>query len=119
MPNRARQIIPFPNAHHKAVVRPKRGKKRRWTLALVCLAMVVFVVCAGAQWVRQESRMRALNVQYEGLLKQQQELQADNELLQQQIDRVLQDPNYLEQLARQMGLVKPDDVIYLTIDPAP
>lgn len=119
MPNRARQIIPFPNAPVKTSVRPQAKPRRRWSLILVCALLSIYLVCSGVQWVRQEIRLRALVAQYEELVRQQQELQAGNELLQQQIDRLRQDPVYLEQLAREMGMVKPGDTIYLSIDPTP
>ncbi|NLW16764.1 MAG: septum formation initiator family protein [Firmicutes bacterium] len=69
--------------------------------------------------MRQERRMRILATRYEELLRRQQELQADNERLQGQIQRLLEDPAYLERLAREMGMVKPGDTIYLSSDPHP
>ncbi|HBK86446.1 MAG TPA: hypothetical protein DDZ53_10490 [Firmicutes bacterium] len=119
MPNKARQIIPFPKTPIKSTVRPQEKAKRRWPLIFVCTLLVIYLAGAGVQWVRQELRMRALIAQCEELLKQQKELQVENEVLQQQIDRLLNDPVYLEQLAREMGMVKPGDTIYLSIDPRP
>ncbi len=61
--------------------------------------------------------MRALVTRCEELLRRQQQLQADNQLLQEQIERLLTDPAYLERLAREMGMVKPNDTIYVSTDP--
>lgn len=118
MPNRARQIIPFPKTQETRQ-QAKATKRRRWPVLLLCSLLSIYLVCAGIQWVRQEMRLRALTVQYEEMLGRQQQLQADNELLQQQIQRLLEDPFYLEQLAREMGMVKPGDTIYLSSDPIP
>lgn len=122
MPNRAQQIIPFPKTPVKTKSSTRhqaKTTKRRWPVILVCGFLSIYLVCAGVQWVRQELRLRALVTQYEELLEQQQGLQADNELLQKQIDRLLGDPVYLEQLAREMGMVKPGDTIYVSSDPTP
>lgn len=118
MPNRARQIIPFPKTPN-ARPQARTNKRRRWPVILLCSLLSVYLVCAGVQWVRQEIRLRALTTQYEDMLTRQQQLQADNELLQRQIQRLLEDPFYLEQLAREMGMVKPGDTIYLSSDPIP
>lgn len=115
MPNRARQIIPFPNAPSKRQ-QPKTNK-RRWPVILLCLCLSAYFLCVGVQWVRQEMRMRALVTRCEELLRRQQQLQADNQLLQEQIQRLLNDPAYLERLAREMGMVKPGDTIYMSTDP--
>lgn len=122
MPNKAQQIIPFPKTPVKTKPSTRhqaKNTKRRWPVMLVCAFLSIYLVCAGVQWVRQELRLRALVTQYEELLEQQQGLQADNELLQKQIDRLLGDPVYLEQLAREMGMVKPGDTIYVSSDPTP
>ncbi len=126
MPNRARQIIPFPQTPVKTKAKPStrhqaktKTTRRRWPVILVCTLLSAYLVCLGIQWVRQELRLRALVAQYEELLGRQQELQAEKELLQQQIDRLLEDPVYLEQLAREMGMVKPGDTIYVPSDPTP
>lgn len=63
--------------------------------------------------MRQEKRLQGLTARYEELLEQQEDLQKDKELMQEQINRLQQDPLYLEQLAREMGMVKPNDTIYV------
>lgn len=118
MPNRARQIIPFPTTPN--IQQPiKAPKRKRWPVFLLCSLLSIYLVCAGVQWVRQETRLRALTAQYEDLVGRQQQLQGDNESLQRQIQRLLDDPLYLEQLAREMGMVRPGDTIYLSSDPVP
>ncbi len=123
MPNRARQIIPFPNTPRARTPSTRRQAKTttklRWPVIILCLVLSAYFLCAGVQWVRQERRMRILATRYEELLRRQQELQADNERLQGQIQRLLEDPAYLERLAREMGMVKPGDTIYLSSDPHP
>lgn len=116
VPNRARQIVPFPVTPGKTSKRPRAKVKLRWPRLLVFALLLIYFVCAGAQWVRQELRVRALKEQYEEMLLQLQNLHADNKQLQQQIERLQNDPNYLEQLAREMGMVKPGDTIYLPVD---
>ncbi|NLY54461.1 MAG: septum formation initiator family protein [Firmicutes bacterium] len=116
MPNRARQIVPFPVSPGKTSKRPRNKVKLRWPRLLVFALLLTYFACAGVQWVRQEMRMRALKQQYEALLIEMQRLHADNKLLQQQIERLQNDPTYLEQLAREMGMVKPGDTIYLPIE---
>jgi cell division protein FtsB len=121
MPNRARQIIPFPAAparpNFSSARKSKHSKKQKKVVWLVCALLVVFLAAAGTQLVRQEIRMRQLMLQQEELLERQRQLQSNNESLQNQIQRLLDDPTYLEQLARQMGMVKPDDTIYIKADP--
>lgn len=118
MPNRARQIIPFPKV--TTTRQPaKAPKRKRWPVILLCSLLTLYLVGAGVQWARQEVRLRALTAQYEEMLLRQQQLQVSNEMLQQRIQSLLKDPSYLEQLAREMGMVRPGDTIYLLSDPIP
>lgn len=124
MPNRARQIIPFPKTEIgrppvKVKAKATVTKRRRWPVLFLCVILTVYLVAAGAQWVRQERRLRDLTAQYEAMLVRQQQLHNHNELMQQQIQRLLEDPVYLEQLAREMGMVRPGDTIYISTDLTP
>lgn len=60
--------------------------------------------------------MRDLAGRYAELSAKQETLTKQNEVLREQIDRLLHDPGYIEQLAREMGMVKPGDTVYLPAD---
>lgn len=62
--------------------------------------------------------MRQLRQSYSQLTAVQEQLQTSNDSIQRQIDSLTKDPAYLEQLARQMGMVKPSDTIYLPVSPS-
>lgn len=57
--------------------------------------------------------MSELRQSYQQLLAAQESLQETNQSLQRQIESLTNEPAFLEQLARQMGMVKPSDTIYL------
>lgn len=83
---------------------------------VILLCTALYLIWAGSQLIRQEMRMRELRQSYDQLLAAQESLQQTNESLQSQIEGLANDPAFLEQLARQMGMVKPKDTIYLPID---
>lgn len=83
---------------------------------MLCVVFL-YLVWAGSQLVRQEMRMQALEAQYQTLAKRQAALGEQNEALQEELYRVLHDPQFLEQLARRMGMVKPGDTVYVPARP--
>lgn len=59
--------------------------------------------------------MHQLHQSYNQLIAVEEQLQTSNDSIGRQIDSLTKDPAYLEQLARKMGLVKPNDTIYLPV----
>lgn len=115
MPVSAQRIVPFPSRpkpNANSIQRP-RPSRRPWLRAAVLLVTAIYLVWAGSQLVSQELRMRQLRAQYDELAVAQEELQAANDELQRKIESLNSDPDFLEQLARSMGMVKPNDTIYL------
>ncbi len=62
--------------------------------------------------------MRQLKESYAELLLAQSELEYANQKILERIDSLRHDPAFLEQLARQMGMVKSNDKVYLPVDPS-
>ncbi len=60
--------------------------------------------------------MRDLAGRYATLTAKHETLTSQNSKLREQIDRLLNDPSYIEQLAREMGMVKPGDTVYIPSD---
>lgn len=120
MPAKARRIIQFP-AHNPHPVYNRRkqpaARRRRWPRFVMLCVVFLYLVWAGSQLVRQEMRMQALEAQYQTLAKRQAALGEQNEALQEELYRVLHDPQFLEQLARRMGMVKPGDTVYVPARP--
>ncbi len=120
MPANAPRIVQFPAAkpgqNQGQIRRPQVERRRPWLRAAILLCTALYLIWAGSQLIRQEVRMRELRQSYERLQAAQESLQQTNESLQSQIEGLANDPEFLEQLARQMGMVKPRDTIYLPID---
>lgn len=116
----APRIVQFPafgvSRNQGQSKRPQVERRRPWLRVAVLLCAAVYLLWAGSQLIRQEVRMRQLQESYQQLITAQKQLQLTNESLQTQIDGLANDPAYLEQLARQMGMVKPTDTIYLPVD---
>lgn len=62
-------------------------------------------------------RMRQLHQRFDQLTAVREQLLASNQSISQQIESLTKDPTYLEQLAREMGMVKPSDTVYLPVSP--
>lgn len=125
MSAQTKRVVPFPQrpsptptrTQAKAPAPKDKTKVRPGIRFLVISVLTVYLLVAGSALIKQEMRMRDLMGRYRAVEQQQQLLQADNERLRQEIDRLKNDRAYIEQLAREMGMVKPSDVIYLPVTP--
>jgi len=94
----------------------KAPKKSRLIRLLVVGVLIGYLLWAGTQLAAQERRMRDLAGRYAELSAKQETLIRQNSALEEQIEKLLHDPRYIEQLAREMGMVKPDDTVYVPAD---
>lgn len=116
MPASSPRVVQFPSAkpsQSQVKQRRPKAKRRPWLRAVLLLSAALYLVWAGSQLIRQEVRMSELRQSYQQLLAAQESLQETNQSLQRQIESLTNEPAFLEQLARQMGMVKPSDTIYL------
>ena len=83
---------------------------RKW--GLICL-FVYLAIMLGIQ----EIRLQRVRIQVDGLRRQIVTVTEQNKALQQQVD-LLEDPDYVERLAREeLGLVRPGEIQYVEIEP--
>ncbi|MDR7422135.1 MAG: septum formation initiator family protein [Armatimonadota bacterium] len=96
--------------------RPVRHPVPRWAL-LLALAVAVVVVLAGfsaAAWQGYLLRREAASLE-----REREALRRQNAALREEI-RLLQQPEYVERLAReQLGLVRPDEIAIILVAPTP
>jgi cell division protein FtsB len=96
----------------RAVARPRAARVRVSTRAAVLLVLVLVVLTFAIAPLRELMSQRN---KLDGLQRQAQILQGQNDALQRRIQQ-LQDPAYLERLAREcLGMVEPGETAFVTV----
>jgi cell division protein FtsB len=93
-----------------AEVRTRRRLRvtpRAALLALVVLALLLYLLVPLKGYLAQRSRL-------EDLARQTQRLEQQNAALRDQV-RQLKDPAYVERLARCLGMVRPGEIAFVTV----
>jgi cell division protein FtsB len=97
-----------------ALPRPKFKLPRQGWAPIVAVLLIAGLIAAvviepTTQLIQQRERI-------EGMSSELDELTTTNQALEDRIDR-LQDPDYLEQEAREVGLVRPGETAYVVMPP--
>ncbi|MGI6359346.1 MAG: FtsB family cell division protein [Bacillota bacterium] len=120
MPASVPRIIQFPSrrpaANQAISKRPQPNRRRPWLRVVVLFCAALYLIWAGSQLFEQEMRMRQLQKTYAELLAAQSALEDANQQAMERIENLQNDPAFLEQLARQMGMIKSTDKVYLPVD---
>jgi cell division protein FtsB len=97
-----------------ALPRPKIKMPRSgWAPVVAVLLILGLIVAIAAEPARQ---LMAQRDRINGMASELDELTTTNQALDDRIDR-LQDPDYLEQEAREVGLVRPGETAYVVMPP--
>ena len=97
-----------------ALPRPKIKMPRSgWAPVVAVLLILGLIVAIAAEPARQ---LMAQRDRINGMSSELDELTTTNQALEDRIDR-LQDPDYLEQEAREVGLVRPGETAYVVMPP--
>jgi cell division protein FtsB len=93
-----------------AEARPSRRGRitpRAALLALVVLSLLLYMIIPFKAYLAQRSRLEQLE-------RQTSALEQKNTVLRQQVGQ-LKDPEYVEQLARCLGMVRPGEIAFVTV----
>jgi cell division protein FtsB len=97
-----------------ALPRPKIKMPRSGWAPIVAVLLILGLIAAIA--VEPARQLLAQRDRINGMSSELEELTATNQALEDRIDR-LQDPDYLEQQAREVGLVRPGETAYVVMPP--
>lgn len=91
-------------------MRQKRMQSRR-TIMVISFIVIAFCIVMGAQMLKKYSTLRQLQEQESQLVEQREkELQLSEDLKSQ--ESYVKTDEYVEEMARKMGLLYPDEVIF-------
>lgn len=97
-----------------ALPRPKIKAPRSGWAPVVAVLLIVGLIAAIA--IEPARQLLAQRDRINGMASELEELTTTNRALEERIDR-LQDPDYLEQEAREVGLVRPGETAYVVMPP--
>ncbi len=96
---------------HRLFRQVAKTRQRVWIRRLARLGVVVFCLLLGSSFVRAGWELWRLRQEEAQLQLAVQVLQEQNDALRAQIE-YMQDDAYIQQAARQLGLVKPGELMY-------
>jgi cell division protein FtsB len=97
-----------------ALPRPRIKMPRSGLAPIVAVLLILGLIAAIA--VEPARQLLAQRDRINGMSSELEELTATNRALEERIDR-LRDPDYLEQEAREVGLVRPGETAYVVMPP--
>ncbi|MCF2618699.1 septum formation initiator family protein [Oscillibacter valericigenes] len=93
----------------------KTARKKKGGTALAKLLLLALLLLVGAQLLRLRERIDQAETELSTLSAQVEQQQQENDALSSALDKA-DDPDYLEQLARDAGYVKPDEKIFVPVN---
>jgi cell division protein FtsB len=84
-----------------------------WVYGLLLLILAAGLLYLSLQSYQGLQQIQSLAQKREGLIRDNQDLNRKNQSMYREINRLKQDPLYLEEVARkEFGLVRPDEIIF-------